>query len=234
MAKGNDQLFQKRKAKNKKDLARAKASLQERRRALIVCEGKKTEPLYLKGLVGHLELTTIDIEICCDSGSAPKSIVAYGKEKLKSDPDLDMIFFVFDRDTHDSYIEALSSIQDMKRQTKFQSKTIMPITSIPCFEIWFLLHFEAHRKPYCEGGGKSPCGNLISELKKKPGFENYEKSNSNYFELLLSRLTQAKKNSAQTLKQSEDSGDSEHQGNPTTLMHILVNELENLAEESKR
>ena len=121
--------------------------------------------MYLNALAINLGLTTVDIEICGDCDSAPKSIVQYGKEKLRLDPDLDMIFFVFDRDSHDSYAEALSSILDMQRQIKFRKKTIMPITSIPCFEIWFLLHFEAHRRPYVPSGERSPCDNLISKLK---------------------------------------------------------------------
>ena len=168
MGSSGDKLFQKRKAKRKEDLARRKATIPERPRILIVCEGEKTEPLYLKALASNLGLTTIDYGDC---GSAPINVAKYGKDALKSDSDLDMIFFVFDRDTHESYDEALNLIEGLKNQKKLKNKTIKPITSIPCFEIWFLLHFEPHNRPYTASSGKSPCENLISALKRKKGFK---------------------------------------------------------------
>ena len=234
MGKGGDKLFQKRRAKTKEDLARRKAILAERRRVLIVCEGEKTEPLYLKALASNLGLTALDTEICGDCDSAPINVVQYGKKKLKSDSEFDMIFFVFDRDTHDSYKAALSLIEELQSHKKFKNKTIIPITSIPCFEIWFLLHFEPHNKPYTASSGKSPCGKLISALKAKVEFKDYAKGSHQYFDLLSNRLPQAKINSANTLRQSLQAGELEHHGNSTTLMHILVEELEKLAEEQKR
>jgi hypothetical protein len=233
MDRDSRKVFQQRKPKNQKNLARDRANLNERRRALIVCEGEKTEPLYLKDLYESLGLTAIDIEIRGDCDSAPKSLVRFGKEKLKSDPDFDMVFFVFDQDFHDSYADALNSIHQMTKQKKISKTTIMPITSIPCFEIWFFLHFGPHNRPYIKEGGKSPCGNLISMLRQKTGFSNYQKSDPKYFSQLKGFLPQAKINSADTLKRSMDNGELKYYGKSTTLMHILVEELEKMAEENK-
>ena len=210
MASRSDKLFQKRKAKKQIDLARREATFLERRRVLIVCEGGKTEPLYLRALVAALELTTAEIEVCGESGSAPKSVVEFGGAKLDSDPDYDLVFFVFDRDSHDDYDDALLLVKGLQSQKKFNGKTVAAITSIPCFEIWFLLHFEPHTRPYGPSRGKSPCGNLISVLKKKAEFKDYKKGRGNHFEVLRGRLQQAKNNAAQTLKSSRDVGDAEH------------------------
>ncbi len=234
MARHSDKLFQRRKAKKRKGLVRRKPVLSERRRVLIVCEGKKTEPHYLKALVADLGLTTAEIEICSECGSAPINIVKFGENKFNSDRDLDLVFFVFDRDSHTTYDDALGLINALQKKKKFKGKTVAAITSIPCFEVWFLLHFEPHTRPYEAGRGKSPCGNLISVLKRKPEFKNYEKGNGNHFEMLRSRLPQARKNSAQTLRQIQDAGSPVHHGNPTTLMHTLIDALENMAAEYKR
>lgn len=234
MPSRSDQLFQRRKAKKKKDLARHRATLSERRRVLIVCEGEKTEPLYLKALVANLDLTTAEVEVCGECGSAPKSVVKFGKEKFDSDPDFDLIFFVFDRDSHPDYDDALGLVQQFQHQRKFNGKTVLAITSNPCFEVWFMLHFEALTKPYAAGGGKSPCANLISVLKQEPEFQNYGKGQSNHFDLLLGRLPRARINAANTLKQSRDVGDREHHGNPTTFVHILIDALEEVAAEYRR
>ncbi len=233
MASRSDKLFQKRRPNKQRDLIRRKSSLPERRRVLIVCEGEKTEPLYLKALVADLGLTTAEVEVCGKCDSAPVSVVKFGKKKFNSDPDFDLVFFVFDQDTHASYDDALRLIEEFQCQRKFNGKTIAAITSIPCFEIWFLLHFEPHTKPYVASGGKSPCKNLISVLKRNPAFKDYEKGGENYFEVLQGRLPQAKKNSAQALKQIQDAGSSAHHGNPTTLMHKLIDALENVAAEYK-
>ena len=233
MGSRSDKLFQKRKLKNQKHYKRQKPSVPERKRVLIVCEGEKTEPLYLRALVSHLGLTTAEVEVCGKCGSAPTSVVQHGENKFDADPDFDLIFFVFDRDSHTDYDKALNQIQGFQTKNKFKGKVVKAITSIPCFEIWFILHFEAYAT-FCDaGGGKSPCGDLISILKSKDGFTTYEKGNKNYFDILQGRLHQARKNAVQTLSQSISSGDKMHHGNPTTLMHELIDELEQVSADYK-
>lgn len=234
MASKSDQLFQKRKAKKRKDLARRRPTLPERRRVLIICEGEKTEPLYLKALIADLGLTTAEVEVCGECGSAPTSVVGFGKDRFDADADFDLVYFVFDRDSHKDYDSALRMIKEFQQQRNSARTTFTAITSIPCFEIWFLLHFEPVTRPYGAGSNKSPCGNLISVLKQKPEFTGYKKGHANYFQVLSGRLFQARKNSAQTLKQSQTAGDPAHHGNPTTLMHILVDALEDVAAEYQR
>ncbi len=201
---------------------------------MIVCEGEKTEPLYFKALVARLGLTTAEVEVCGECGSAPKSVVRFGKKKFDCDPDFDLIFFVFDRDSHPDYDDAIRLVQQFQLQRKLKGKTVAAITSNPCFEVWFMLHFEAFRKPCAVGGGKSPCGNLISLLKRKPEFGDYEKGQGNHFEILYSRLPKARLNAALTLQQSREIGDREHHGNPTTFVHLLIDELEGVAATYKR
>ena len=96
------------------------------------------------------------------------------------------------------------------------------------------MHFEPFTKPCAAGGGKSPCGNLISILKRKPGFQDYKKGQRQHFKLLSSRLHNAKSYAAQVLSQHQATGEPEHQGNPHTFVHKLVDTLEYMAKEQQR
>ena len=96
------------------------------------------------------------------------------------------------------------------------------------------MHFEPFAKPCSAGGGKSPCGNLISILKQKPDFHDYNKGQRKHFDLLSGRLPVAKKNSKQALRQHRAVGEPENHGNPSTYVHILVGTLECMAKEQQR
>ena len=226
MGSRSDQLFHKRKAERKKF---AKKSVPSRIRVLIVCEGEKTEPGYFKFLRKKLDLTAAVIVVSGESDSAPGSVVKFGRDKLKMDPDYQYVFFVFDKDSHENYDGALQSIRDMGRQPKYKKITISAITSNPCFELWYLLHIRQFEQPCSAGGGKSACENLISILKKQRGFENYKKSGQQHFDLLDGKLPMAKKRTLILLAQCRNAGDPEFHGNPSTYVHELVAILEKLA-----
>ena len=233
MGSRSDQLFNKRKARQKQEYKRKKATLSARVRVLIVCEGEKTEPHYFKSLIHSLGLTTAEVEVCGECGSAPISVVRFGIEKLKLDSDFDQIYFVFDKDLHTSYGSSLNLVASLQKKRKYQNKSISPITSNPCFEVWFLMHLEAFSQPMTSGGGRSPCQNLIRILKNRAEFTDYHKGKRDLFDLLSCRLEKAKLNSEQVLKQSMSAGTSIHYGNPTTLVHKLVSALETLAKNQK-
>ncbi|MEC4678576.1 MAG: RloB family protein, partial [Nitrospirota bacterium] len=129
----NDQQYKKRKARSQKELRRQKAKRAPYDRVLIVCEGSKTEPNYLRDLRDCLKLVSTNIEIDGDCGSSPMSVYnhaerRYREEKKKPDP-YDRIFCVFDKDTHgEQYQKATTNILSYK-----PAKVFKAITSIPCF-----------------------------------------------------------------------------------------------------
>lgn len=235
MGSRSDKLFQKRKAGRKKDYSRRRRTLSERRRSLIVCEGEKTEPDYFRFLIEHLSLTTAEVEVCGDCGSAPISVVKFGKKKFAVDPDFEEIYFVFDGDCHPSYNEALKLVENLQGRNK--KKSFQAITSNPCFELWFLMHYKSCTKPFSARGNRSPCDDLIASLKRYPGFNNYSKSQRQPFGLLQARMQEAKQNAAQSLEQLENSRaptQTKHHINPSTFVHKLVEAMECLAEQQKR
>jgi len=123
--------------------ARRKPVQLPRRRLLVVCEGERTEPEYIRGFERLARNATVEIEIPPDRGD-PKRLVEIAREMSRSarlaavrhdDSFLafDEVWCVFDRDEHVRFDEAIS----MARGNR-----ILLAVSNPCVELWLLLHFR--------------------------------------------------------------------------------------------
>ncbi|MDE2083906.1 MAG: RloB domain-containing protein [Xanthomonadaceae bacterium] len=86
-------------AKERRKLERRKASRKGLPTALIVCEGSKTEPHYLTGLVRHLGLPPTNFQIVRGATDTDAvSIVERARQRFGETPDFDRIFAVLDGD----------------------------------------------------------------------------------------------------------------------------------------
>lgn len=218
---GSDNLFYKRKARRAESLKRARAKRSPYDLVLIVCEGGKTEPNYFSELRDALRLNTANIEICGkECNSSPKDVVDFALQKYNDSKEYDRVYCVFDKDQHTTYGEAL----DMVRQARLvKGHEIHAVTSVPCFEIWFLLHFRYSTKGYgaCQG---SICAQVIRDLKQH--IHGYEKGNGGIYQQIQDRtdaaVTNAKKLSRHNIDAATD--------NPSTKVHELVVYLQTLVE----
>jgi RloB-like protein len=137
-----------------KDLARKKGSRATYDRILIVCEGSKTEPNYFKEIKQFYRLHTANVEIQHSAlGTCPLQVVKSAEELFlngnsgKSIQKLafEKVYAVFDRDDHKEYFNARKKAvalngklkNDLNKKVEFKA-----ISSVPCFELWLLLHFE--------------------------------------------------------------------------------------------
>lgn len=215
-----DQLFHRRKAKKANALRREAQKREAYDLVLIVCEGGKTEPNYFKELRDAFKLRTANIRIVGDEcGSSPRSVVDYALTEYKKERKYNRVFCVFDKDRHQTYKESLDRIRNVKLS---KGDTIDAITSVPCFEIWLLLHFVYTTKSFgSTGASGSICASVIKELKKKGRIPNYEKGAKNVFPALLGKLPDALTHAARLEKHGEDVGSE----NPSTNMHKLVGYL---------
>ncbi|HEX03856.1 MAG TPA: RloB domain-containing protein [Bacteroidetes bacterium] len=218
---GSDDLHHKRKARRAKDLARRKSSRAPYDRVLIVCEGGKTEPNYLRELIDCLKLSSANVEVDGDSGSSPIGVVEHAKRRYRVESDegdeFDRVFCVFDRDTHTTYTAAMNASERFRPSGVFQT-----IPSVPCFEYWLLLHFVYSTQPYDSAGGRSACDRVIGELRNyMPG---YTKRRKGIFREVMSQSNQAVVFSKRALREAENAGTD----NPTTRMHELVEYLHQL------
>ena len=228
----NDQFFHRKKA-SKSGLERKEGRKPVKRRFLIGCEGSKTERLYFERLIHELGLTSVDIEIVNDCGSAPisiyNSVVDRVKEEAGSEAHFDEAFCVFDHDTHESFDDVCNNIKNRKNNRKNKDANnckIQAITSTPCFEIWLMLHFNYSTKPI-EAKGRKSCGKVAkTRMREISGFEKYEGAlTSKQLDLLMDKIDQAIKN-AEKLNRYNSSNNS---SNPSTDVYILVDKMKKLS-----
>ena len=110
---------------------------------LIICEGFKTEPLYFKGLRASKGIPETRIRVVTSrecNGTDPLTLVKCAKSTLREikkleELEYDQIWVVFDHDDHETIKQAM----DMAKGNDFNVAF-----SNPCFELWYLLHFDRH------------------------------------------------------------------------------------------
>ena len=145
-------------------------------RILIVSEGEKTEPLYFANLIEYYRLNTTDIKVTGARNSCPQIVVdhaieLYEKSK-ESNNEYDKVFCVIDKDSHAHYSNALSKIKS------YPNNILVAINTVPCFELWLLLHYEYTNKAFSKTVKKSICEVLIDDDLKRY-LPKYEKNISN-------------------------------------------------------
>jgi len=216
---GSDDLFRKRKERNKESLRRRMARRNPYDVVLIVCEGGKTEPQYFCELRSNLKLNNLNVVVTGECGSDPCSVVDHAIEKAKIEGDYDRVFCVFDKDRHPNYSDALDKIQHIRLK---KSQQIKAITSVPCFEFWILLHFEYTTRPFDSIGKRSICDSVIRCLKRY--IPNYEKGRADIFHRTKADIDTAIQNAKKVVEAAKSGGTD----NPSTLVHELVQYLQSL------
>ena len=217
---GTDDLFHKRKERKAESLHRRKAMRAPYDVVLIVCEGSKSEPNYFKGLKDSLRLSSANIIFADNTtGSDPLSVVNAAIKEFNKDPSYDRVYCVFDKDKHATYASALDKIRSTRLKNGAE---LHAITSIPCFEIWVLLHYIYTTTSFCAAGNDSNCALVISKLKTY--IPDYEKGNRNIFKTVERKLPDALTRANQLEEFHKTSGTD----NPSTNIHELVEYLMNL------
>ncbi len=220
---GSDKLFQKKKIRTEKELARREAKKAPHETILIVCEDSKSSPKYFNEVIRHFRLNTANVIIVPGKGSAPISVVDHAIELAKTKPFTDRVVCVFDRDNHESYERAIKRLKNHKPEPNDKSAPIyQAIISTPCFEIWLLLHFCYTTKSYVASRNKSAAENLINDLIKE--LPSYSKNNTTWFKDIIDKLNTAIKHAKQLQKHNSKTGST----NPETNMHELMELLKNL------
>lgn len=186
---------------------------------LIACEGRKTEPNYLKGLRMAYGLSSVNVRVLEPPGQDSLSIVNFAIGQLDRDQEYDRAYCVFDRDGHANFDAAVR----LARETKYSVENkLFAIPSVPCFELWVLLHYCYSTAAYAATGGLSACERVIRDVKQH--CPNYTKANDKIFNELAGNMNLAIKNAVRLEKHNSDTGTS----NPATRVHHLVDYLINL------
>jgi len=187
-----------------------------RRIILIVSEGKETEPNYFKGLRGAWKLTTAEVEVVGE-GATPRPVVERAialrdernrKAKQGFGVRYDAVWAVFDRDKHTDFGAATAIAKKAGIKTAH---------SVPCIELWYLLHFTYTTRAFANYDELKP------ELKKR--LPDYEKS-KDYCAELLPKLDDAFRNAEQLRRFGIDNGTK----SPATDVDLLVRTLKAIAD----
>jgi hypothetical protein len=177
-----------------------------------VCEGKVTEPVYFND-VRRTERGIIELEIV--PGGVPKTVVEKAvemkkeserKAKQRQDENLryDSVWCVFDVDEHPFVPEA---------RQQAQANTIRLAVSNPCFELWFLLHFQ-DQTAHIE---RSKVQHLCRE--HMPGYEK-----TPLCEVMRPHQAGAIGRATQLERWQESRGNAG--GNPSTGVHRLIQAIQ--------
>jgi hypothetical protein len=190
---------------------RRPGSREPRSITLIVCEGE-SEQAYFDAVRLQLKLLTTEVVIPRDQGGlAPISVVEYAEERAKERGGYDHIFCEFDRDQHESFNRARAKVRSLATRSK-NPLAIVEVSSIPCFEVWVLLHFEQTDAPF------GACQNVVHRVQSHlPG---YQKADPETVKQLLPQLENAMTN-AHWLSSRAGIADE----NPSTAVHRVIAHL---------
>jgi len=211
--------------RQRRDLQRKRPQRANHDRILIVSEGRKTEPNYFREIRAHYRLSATSIEVrCSESGTAPIQVVQYARD-LFNDGDahrgiekraFERVYAVFDRDDHDSYYDALSLTSSLEGKLKNdlrQPVSFAAIVSVPCFELWLLLHFEAVLSPIHRS-------EVLSRLKQH--LPRYCKGSSDSFSKTLTHLPLAMQRAVKLSQRFNPHTDPEPFTAVADLVQILI------------
>lgn len=193
--------------------------LEQRKRFLIVCEGSKTEPNYFSGFPVPKEL--VDLEII-GYAQDPLNVIEYAVQlsarARSSKAPYDQVWGVFDRDDVDKqrFNEALALARREKIHVAYCNEA---------FELWYLLHFDYHNAGLSRTQYE---GVLNRKLRKEdPTCRKYEKKDPKTYARLLKHQARAIQNATRLLAQYDPP--RPYEDNPSTTVHLLVQELNKYA-----
>jgi hypothetical protein len=194
---------------------------------LIVCEGEKTEPKYLGEIQQAYRLATAHVQVLHSQfGTEPQQVLEFALVVFKQgapergihDRAFDRIVVVFDRDEHRTYHAALSQAAAQSGKLRNDNGTAVPldvVASVPCFELWLLLHFEDVH---------APLSRHEASMRLKAHLPAYEKGAGGHWVDTHGRVGEATLR-AQRLAAITTAHDGTE---PYTAMHELVSRLVHL------
>jgi len=187
--------------RNKSYQRRRVDQFKPRKTILIVCQGIRTEPNYFSKF--GTEWLTVKIHRV---GKDTKSVVDKAKELKKG---YEETWVVFDKDDfEDTAFD--QSIQSARRSN------INVAYSNECFEVWYILHFEYLNTAI-------PRADYFSKLGKSMDCD-YSKASDSMYERLKGRMETAIVNAKKLMDEYEPSSQPSR-NNPSTTVHLLVEEL---------
>ncbi|QSB15076.1 RloB domain-containing protein [Natronosporangium hydrolyticum] len=199
-----------RRRRDTKPLRRATARRPELRTVVVFCEGKNSEPDYIRGLKRLPEVvrdTALNLELHPRQG-VPLTLVQMAADRLE-DPEVDACWCVFDVEwprNHPNLAEA--------RQLA-EARGIRLAISNPCFELWLVLHHQEFTKQVATAEAE--------RLSRKLDGRSAKSIDSGFY-LPLRKMAAAR--AAKLEERHAKDGTNFPHDNPSSGMHHLLRALE--------
>lgn len=127
-------------------MARLKKNKPVKKNLLLVVEGA-TEKIYFERLKELERYATLRIKPDLPKHSNLQSLLEYAKKEQKSGV-YDYVWLVFDRDVLFTQKLPKTTLELINNPEKLKGQGIDIADSMPCFEVWFLLHFCLPKMTY--------------------------------------------------------------------------------------
>jgi len=183
-------------------------------RILIVCEGTKTEPQYFNAMKSKLHLISLVVagKHC---KSEPDKIIKHAielKKKASESPDTkyEHVWCILDVEAPNPHASLEKAISTAK------ANDIKLALSNPCFEYWYILHFEKTGRLFHKSKDV--------ERELKTHYSAYKKNSKDIFAVLYPRTDTAIQNAKNVLSEKRCSEDL-RKHNPSTHVHRIVEHL---------
>ena len=205
--------------KNTKQRFKRKYEIQNERKIIYVfTEGEETEPNYFESKKREVRNTNIKIKIK-GTGYNTMSLVDYAEDflvanniKIGNLDSGDNYWVVFDRDDFGSNFDrAIDKAEKLGLKVAYSNE---------CFELWFLLHFNFIDTAI---GRKELIKKLDKEI-NKINSQSYQKNSNSMYEIIRNMEKNAIKN-AERLLEMHKKEHSYLKKDPSTTVHLLVNDL---------
>lgn len=199
------------------------------RRLHIYCEGKKTEPNYLRSYIQDRFGDRLrDVVVVEDAKTnTPIQLV---KEALKwkssgNHPEGDTYWVVYDRESPAKYKD---SLHDEAFKLAADHEINIALTNV-CFEYWLILHFISSDAPYSCYDELIAKSCLKDQIRKLTG-QKYEKGSSSIYRLVANGVGEAKKRAERinqkTLQSAPPNKNKPHYLNPYTDLPKLLDAID--------
>ncbi|WP_201861423.1 RloB family protein [Microvirga soli] len=208
-------------------LSRPAAKVTPKKKFILYCEGKNTEPDYFNALKVLFKGTLVEVEAIGAVGDPSKiaetasdraqemGLTRGSRKKRDSFEEKDEIWAVFDRDEHPHFDQALRVCE---------GKGINVARSNPCFEIWLILHFDDFHKPHDRHEVQKHLKSLCAQ---------YDPSKGKTLDCaaVLKDLAKAQDRAERQLKRREEEGVP--YGAPSTTVFQLTRKIAEAATQKK-
>jgi hypothetical protein len=197
----------------RRTLARRKASRAELPAILVICEGRKTEPHYIRGLCEAKRINLANVNVIAgDHETDGMSLVRKAQAHFRADNDYDAVFVVCDDDGA-PLDRARQLAQTRMENSEGAAISVEVIATRPCFEFWLLLHFEYTTRAY-EGASE-----VIRDLRRH--LPDYQKADRLIFSKVSAGLDMARDRAIRLERDIAASGAT----SPLTDMEQLIRQL---------